>query len=635
MYTFKRSTLPVLLAFFLIWSGSNTVRSQASTPEVQVLDQRSIPLDHMTDGDVVRLRIMLAGDVEQPIPVIFNLKGVETPLAECTIERGSDRCQTDPLATLGWHWDPGGVAVDQRIIEARSGGSLLAESLSLPVAARPVVMVHGFSSSWEAWASYLGPDGYLASIGVPAYAVGDGQFEGVLNTGRIDQPTARTNTIAQNAEILSAYIEAVKKHTGAQKVDLLGHSMGGLISRYYIDRLMGDEGVGQLIMLGSPMAGSDCANLPAALGYYLPAVLEIRPSYLLKVFNSQIINRHGVPFHALAGVPILEAIKSPCTPVPSDLAVALKSVSAIPLHLTQMPVLHTDLNTSRQVFDEYVRPLVQTPPGGIVYEADPPKTPVQLEQPQFTRTFSGHLDPTTSQELTIYIDPGVAVASFALFDPTRSLDVVVRGATGNVIELDPVANGLTVVDSPEMLFQLGYGFNNPRPGAWKVTLQTTEKTPTSGADYALTASFIGGAQLQTDANPILSEMGETVKITARLSELGQPLEITEAQADILQPDGSLVNFPMTLTGAEYLVSWEPPEPGLYGVEVRLTGRAPDGSPVERAANFTLETQPEPRPLLLGWTILFIVCFAILGINVWVIALLINRNRKRRQGAGEK
>ena len=77
-----------------------------------------------------------------------------------------------------------------------------------------------------------------------------------MNTGVITNPAGNTNTIAQNAEILGQYISHVKEKTGAEMVDLLVHRMGGIISRSYIDRLLQDRDVAQLIMLGSPMGGS-------------------------------------------------------------------------------------------------------------------------------------------------------------------------------------------------------------------------------------------------------------------------------------------------------------------------------------------------------------------------------------------
>ena len=48
---------------------------------------------------------------------------------------------------------------------------------------RPVVMVHGFNATWQAWEPYLGPEGYLASVGLQGFAVGDGQAPGVMETG--------------------------------------------------------------------------------------------------------------------------------------------------------------------------------------------------------------------------------------------------------------------------------------------------------------------------------------------------------------------------------------------------------------------------------------------------------------------
>ena len=625
----KHSLLSAILSTALLLVHSLPALSQASSPQVVLLNTRGLPIDHLTDGDEIRLRITLPQSVNQPMQVSFSLVGSGTPLGECNLERGQDRCDSQPFAALGWYWDAGGSPVRQRAVQAKAGGSSLAVSDPLPVSPRPVVMVHGFNSSWVAWENYLGPDGYLAQLGIQGYAVGDGQVEGTMNTGRLEQPNGKTNTIAQNAAILAEYIANVRKHTGAQKVDLLVHSMGGLISRYYIDRLMGENEVAQLIMLGSPMAGSDCANLPSALGFYLPAALEIRPNYVQGVFNQQITHRHGIAFHALAGVPILEAIKSPCTPIPTDLVVSRQSVGAIPLHISEMSILHIELNTSAQVFDEYVRPLLQTSAGNFAYEPDPPLAPPGLEQQQFTRTFTGHVTQGSSQELTIPIDADVAVASFALFDPTRSLNVSVRGASGNVIELDPAKNGLTIVDDPEALFYLGYGFNNPKPGAWKVTLISSEKTPAGGADFALSASFQGGARLEAQVSQLLPRLDEAVQFSARLVKGGQSLDIDQAQTNVRSPDGNLESLAMSQVEGERQVMWTPRQPGLYSVEISVSGHTPDGMAVERAAYFTVEAQPAPRSPLLSWGILCAVMIVILAINLWVFAILVKKARRRK------
>jgi pimeloyl-ACP methyl ester carboxylesterase len=618
----------VLLIFISILPGSMAAHSQAASPEVLLLNPRGLPIDHLIDGDELRLRITLPENAMEGLRVSFTLAETGASLGECTIEPGRDRCDSETFDALGWSWDAGGTLVQQRAVQASSSGRALANSPAIPVAPRPVVMVHGFTSDWRAWENYLGPNGYLAQAGIQGFAVGDGQVEGMMNTGRLDQPTGKTNTIAENAAILAEYIAGVKKSTGAQKVDLVVHSMGGLISRYYIDRLMNGNEVAQLIMLGSPMTGTACANLPSALGFYLPAALEIRPNYVAGVFNQQVTRRHGIAFYALAGTPILEAIKSPCTPVPTDLAVSQSSVEAIPLHVTEMPVLHMELNTSRRVFEEFVKPLLQATPGSFAFEPDPPLAPPGLEQQQFTRTYTGHLDSGGSQELIIPIDADVAVASFAMFDSSRSLDVTVRGASGNVIELDPVKNGLTVIDDPQALFYLGYGFNNPKPGEWRITVQTSDKTPPTGADYAMSASFQGGARLQAQTSQLLPELDEPVEFSARLEKGGQPVEIERAQANLRAPDGGLETVDLTPVGDVRQATWRPGQPGLYSVEISVAGRTSDGNAVERAAYFTVEAQAAPRSPWLGLGALLAVLLVVLAINIWVFAILIKRQRKK-------
>jgi pimeloyl-ACP methyl ester carboxylesterase len=489
-------------------------------------------------------------------------------------------------------------------------------------------MVHGFSSNWQAWERYLGEQGYLTGVGLRGFAVGDGQVEGVLNTGAIHQPTGRTNTIAQNADILGRYIDQVQALTGAEKVDLLAHSMGGLISRYYIDRVM-QEDVAQLIMLGSPMAGTDCANLPASLGYYLPAVLEIQPSYVIGIFNQQITDRHGVPFHAIAGVPIIDPVASPCTPVPTDIAVSLDSVGAIPLNLVQTPVLHTELNTSEDVFTDSVLPLLRTPAGQFTAQADSSLPVNVLEAVPLNRVYTGHLDSGETADLAIQIEPGLSVASFALFDPTQSLTVTVYGASGNMIELDAQKNGLTVVDDPSALLHLGYGFANPKPGPWQIKLQTTERTPPGGADYAITAALRGGAVLEAQTNLLLPEVDQPVHITARLLLGGQVLPLETAEATVLAPDGGQLTLPLAPEMDQARVEWTPQSAGLHSLVVSVVGRLPDGSPVERVEFMTVEAQPEKGgsmlPIVLtlgGMAILFF-----LGVVGIVLLLVMLRRQK--------
>ena len=63
------------------------------------------------------------------------------------------------------------------------------------------------------------------------------------------------------AEQLAEHIERVCAETGAEQVVLLGHSMGGIVARAYLQRF-GDRGrVGKVITLATPHHGSELARL--------------------------------------------------------------------------------------------------------------------------------------------------------------------------------------------------------------------------------------------------------------------------------------------------------------------------------------------------------------------------------------
>ncbi len=569
---------------------------QSSPVEISVFDLQGNETTSFTDGDRIQLRVKKTEPVAEKLNVQFVLESPDLIIASCTIAASESECSSDSFSALGWYWGNGAGTPDSRFVIALDENQEIGRSSPLTVSPRPVVLVHGFLSNFQAWNAYLGPTGFLAGIGLHGFAVGDGQVAGTLITGSLADPLGRTNTVFKNAAVLQEYINGVKQKTGAQMVDLMGHSMGGMISRVYIDRLMGedaDRDVAQLIMLGSPSLGSDCANLPVALGWYLPAALEIRSSYAKQILNPQVFHRKGVEFFALAGDPILKPIGSPCTTVPSDSVVSLKSVSGIPLEFSKIPLLHTSLNTSDQAFGEFVLPLLQKSPGDFSNASDPaaPDSGYSVDQ-QFSQVYTGHLDPGESRDLTIQIETGVSLASFAMHNPDGSLETIVTGASGKQIPLDTEKNGLFVVDDPESLVQLGYGFENPKPGVWKITLNTTQKTPVEGADFALTARITGGAVLQAGVDKVLPEIGEPVIINAELSDGGTPLSIQTAEAKIHRPDAKEEIVRLQSNGNSFQTEWKPDQPGIYGIDLLVTAQSKIGEPIERSAFLSVEAQPD-------------------------------------------
>ncbi len=577
-------------ALFALLIGSASAQAE---PRLTVLDRAGDPTQSLTDGDVVRLAVELPEAVAEPTIISFYLDRNTLHLADCEVPIGQRGCATAPIDAFGWYWGHGGQVAPQRrvyAIEYELSGWVPIAAQNVAVAPRPVVLVHGFGANASSWDKYLGPSGYLALAGLPGYAVGDGQVAGALQTGNLLRPSATTHTIAQNAAVLREYIANVKAETGAERVDLIGHSMGGLISRYYIDSLMGERDVAQLIMLGTPNAGSDCALLAGSLALYLPAVLEIRSSYVQHVFNPQVTEQHGVPFYMFAGTPIRQPVLSPCTPAPHDLVVSLESAAAIPAKLVEVPILHIEQNTSEELFVDFVAPLLRQPADDFAAASEEAAPPAQAESApvQFSRIYTGAVTAGEGNEHTIHIDADVAVASFGLYDLSRTLTVTVRGASGNVIALSPEANGLTVVDDPASLIYLGYGFENPRPGPWRVTVRAGERTPPLGAEYAIIVHYVGGAAIEAELSSYLPGVGEEVGLTAALSLGDEALAVDSARAVVRRPDGRDQSVPVATAGAGVRASWQPEQPGVYGIDVTLSSVLPDGAVVERSAYLALE-----------------------------------------------
>ncbi|WP_104525397.1 esterase/lipase family protein [Blastococcus atacamensis] len=78
--------------------------------------------------------------------------------------------------------------------------------------------------------------------------------------------------VAQAAIDLGRQIDLVCEQTGHDRVHVVGHSLGGLIARYHVQRQGGDRHVDSLVTLGTPHQGSLLAHvLPT------PLVRQLRP----------------------------------------------------------------------------------------------------------------------------------------------------------------------------------------------------------------------------------------------------------------------------------------------------------------------------------------------------------------------
>lgn len=112
-------------------------------------------------------------------------------------------------------------------------------------ARNPVLLIHGIDDTHAA----MEPLGrYLEARGWRRFS-----FDMVPNDGEVGfQELARQ---VQNQ------VAAVRAETGAEKVDLVGFSLGGMVARVYLQELGGADDVERLVTISSPHHGSYMAYL--------------------------------------------------------------------------------------------------------------------------------------------------------------------------------------------------------------------------------------------------------------------------------------------------------------------------------------------------------------------------------------
>lgn len=81
-----------------------------------------------------------------------------------------------------------------------------------------------------------------------------------------------TGDVRTAAHELRGHVKRLLERTGAERVHIVGHSLGGMIARYYVQRLGGSDVVDTLVTLGSPHTGTLTAYLMPT-----PLAAQLRP----------------------------------------------------------------------------------------------------------------------------------------------------------------------------------------------------------------------------------------------------------------------------------------------------------------------------------------------------------------------
>ena len=295
------------------------------------------------------------------------------------VEAGEEKEIEFMWDSSGYAWfDDGRPRLVQRIkAELEENGKKIDEmTKNLKVAPKPVVLVHGLWSNWRAWETWQNILTTSHSYDWKAFPVGENPSKGVMNTGGEFLSTNPTNSIAENAREVEKYIKYAQEDRNAWHVDIVAHSMGGLITRYYINQIMpatspdGRPQIAHLVMLGTPNQGSPCADVMNAafeiVGKNVEAVRQLRQDYVAG-FNRINLNRKGVKFSVLAGNPLPTMCKSV---VWNDGVVPVPSAKWIIKDNAESKSIHTDL-TGTKDFSDFVKPRLAIGPKGD-HNPEPP-----------------------------------------------------------------------------------------------------------------------------------------------------------------------------------------------------------------------------------------------------------------------
>ncbi|MER7761509.1 alpha/beta fold hydrolase [Streptomyces sp. NPDC097619] len=161
---------------------------------------------------------------------------------------------------------------------------------------RPVVLVHGtFGNSVDNW---LGFAPYLVNRGYCVYSLDYGQLPGVPFFNGL-------GPIEKSAQQLGTFVDRVLAATGSAEVDMVGHSQGGMMPRWYLKFLGGAAKVNALVGLAPDNHGTTLLGLTKLLPYFPGAqdlLTTATPGLADQIAGSDFLNRLNAGGDTVPGV---------------------------------------------------------------------------------------------------------------------------------------------------------------------------------------------------------------------------------------------------------------------------------------------------------------------------------------------
>jgi pimeloyl-ACP methyl ester carboxylesterase len=217
-----------------------------------------------------------------------------------------------------------GAAFDQRFTQPP------APSAGAATDALPVLIIHGF----------LGTRGSMYML--ERRLADDGFVVVSFNLGALN-----TRDIRRSAFLIHRKIERILAQTPTQKIDILGHSMGGLIGLYYAKKLGGHTRVRKLVMMGTPVHGTWTALAGVlTLGLWSTSSWQLLPRSRFLDELAQGPMPPGVELHTIAAA--------------RDWVVPLATTRLPGASSATVPLGHSSLVVSEEVYKRIIQALRST-----------------------------------------------------------------------------------------------------------------------------------------------------------------------------------------------------------------------------------------------------------------------------------
>jgi hypothetical protein len=389
--------------------------------------------------------------------------------------------------------------------------------------------------------------------------------------------------------------------------------MGGLISRYYVSRLMPlverqglptVPAVNQLYMIGTPNGGTSCAIPGAALGMYPPAMMQLTPTYVRYMFNVDTRDTRGVPLFVLAGDPIRSFTALVCTSLPTDVFVSTESAAgAIPVMAQMMPVRHNEQTMSPEVFATVLQSLSRGPQDyPIPMPTAPAVATADSRELQVALVDSGTLSGGRMATLNVTVDEAEQ-ASFLLYAPGQAAEMSMFSSLGRTITSETAQSApdisMATMDGHAMAATQGFTIQKPEAGEWHLVLRPGADAKTDEVLYTVALFVQSELRLTVDTPSPVVPANKPVPIRATLSG---PVEVktVEAVATVRNMYGQVVGE-VTLfddgahddgqAGDGVLGgAWVPMAADLYTVVVTASGQNGAGNAFQRLGMLAVDVQ---------------------------------------------